>query len=648
MPSPHSPSSRWILHASAVLLVACGLEPAPVPAGKVSAPLAWEAAERLVDATAKSFGRALAVSGETALIGAHGGAHVFVREENGAWIPQGPALTDVKMGSLTAVDVDGDLAVVGSRATTNPLSNQGAAFAFVRQGEAWSLETTLVGNPPVAKALFGDAVAIDGDTVWVGAPFEDNGNGEQAGAAYVFERDPSGPTWSAGQRILVPDGATNDFFGRALAVDGDLALVSATTASGRGDVYVFERCPPMGWCAATPERLPIPEELQPGDELGSALALENGRALVGAWRHEDTLVEQGAVYVFERQPDASWLRTAKLVAETPWPGARFGNALALLGDRALVGAWLDAGSSADSQFSGAAYAFLRSGGGAWSQVDRLLAPVEQAEAFFGGSVGLTQGAALVGAYKELENGAAAGAVHVFAAEPGAACTTAADCGALPCVDGVCCATACDAPCMACDATGACAPIEGGVADECPDGQLCDEGACKNTSAAPCDDGGECLGGLCVDGVCCDALCDGLCETCVGAVPGLCLPVAAGQDPDDECDATCDGAGQCTSAAANGTACVDGAGCATGHCVDGTCCAVDDCNGYRCGDGGFCLIACGGDEDCASGNVCDDGQCTTDAGCSMGSTASASRSGGWLWTLGLGLGLWLVRRREGGR
>ncbi|MFN5947317.1 MAG: hypothetical protein ACK43N_02350, partial [Pirellulaceae bacterium] len=94
------------------------------------------------------------------------------------------------------------------------------------------LQASLVGAGTAGDGgAFGLAVAISGDAVIVGAPFASNEIGNEAGAAYLFERIDS--NWTQKQKLVlesstgVDNGLDDDFFGHAVALEGDLAIVGA-------------------------------------------------------------------------------------------------------------------------------------------------------------------------------------------------------------------------------------------------------------------------------------------------------------------------------------------------------------------------------------------------------------------------------------
>ncbi len=190
------------------------------------------------------FGWSLAVSSDTALIGApdtaKGTAYVFVRSGT-TWTQQGGALTASDGASGDgfgeSVSVSGDTALIGAYYKN---AGQGAAYVFVRSGTTWTQQGgDLVASDGVG--YFGISVSVSGDTALVGA----NGSGVIQGAAYVFVR--SGTTWTQqGGDLVASDGAAADDFGGSVAVSGNTALLgaSAKTVSGntqQGAAYAFVR-----------------------------------------------------------------------------------------------------------------------------------------------------------------------------------------------------------------------------------------------------------------------------------------------------------------------------------------------------------------------------------------------------------------------
>ena len=145
--------------------------------------------------------------------------------------------------------------------------NAGAAYVFRFDGSAWVEEQQLTASDAQSGDQFGRAVSLDGDLAVVGAYFDDD-QGAQSGSAYVFHFD--GKSWVEQQKILPSDGAARDTFGKSLALSGDLLLVAAC-----GAAYVF-RFDGTRW---TEEQKLTDPEAGCERDYGSAVAVLGVRSL---------------------------------------------------------------------------------------------------------------------------------------------------------------------------------------------------------------------------------------------------------------------------------------------------------------------------------------------------------------------------------
>ena len=338
------------------------------------------------------FGLSVALSGDTAVVGtnnhasdtgAQGAAYVFTVSD-GEWVLQ-QELSALDGGPGEAfgwsVALSGDTAVVG--APGHPVGangNEGAGYVFTRSDGVWTQEQELTASDGAANDQFGRAVAVSGDTVVVGA----SGN---EGAAYVFTR--SAGDWTQ-QELSEPDGS-HDGFGSAVAVSGDTAVVSAP---GRGDfrgvAYIY---------TSSGGDWTLQQELTAsdgggGDWFGYSVALSGDTALVGApYRTVGDTSEQGAAYAFTSS-DGDWTQQQELTASDAAAGDLFGFSVSVDGDIALVGAQGHWTGGHNQQ--GDAYLFTRSAGD-WTQHQELAGSDGRAADGFGWSVSLDGDTALVGA-----------------------------------------------------------------------------------------------------------------------------------------------------------------------------------------------------------------------------------------------------------
>jgi len=228
--------------------------------------------------------------------------------------------------------------------------------AFERSDGEWTLQTQLLADDADEGDFFGSSVALSGDTALVGAPGDEDPNGEQAGSAYVFGRDDGG--WTQRAKFAPENGDGEDLFGTAVDLAGGTALVTAvhdedSNGEQGGSAHVFEQSD-GGWEQAA--KLASGDGAE-GDEFGWAIALAGETALVGARRHAGNGEDAGAVYAFDGS-DSGWEQAAKLVPEDSGEGARVGTSVALDGGTALVGAPGDATETDDGNAeTGSVYGF---------------------------------------------------------------------------------------------------------------------------------------------------------------------------------------------------------------------------------------------------------------------------------------------------
>ncbi len=369
------------------------------------------------DAAANDFfGNKVAVDGDTVVIGAKGdddaglssgSAYVFVRIE-GSWSQQAK-LTAIDADGLdsfgNSVAVDGDTAVIGAYYDDDAGDDSGSAYVFVRNGSSWSQQAKLTASDARLNDLFGKSVAVDGDTVVIGADRDDDA-GLSSGSAYVFVRN--GSSWSQQAKLTASDAAKADHFGVSVAVNGDTAVIGVTADDddglSSGSAYVFVR---SGDSWSEQAKLTA-SDAAAEDIFGTSVAIDGDMAVIGAFRDDDSGTDSGSAYVFVRSGD-SWSEQAKLTASDAAANDQFGISVAVDGDMAVVGAWFDNDGGADS---GSAYVFVRSGS-SWHQLQKLKANDAAAYDYFGSSVAVDGDTALIGAYADDEGESASGSIYVY-------------------------------------------------------------------------------------------------------------------------------------------------------------------------------------------------------------------------------------------
>lgn len=231
---------------------------------------------------------------------ASGTVGVFARSA-GTWTFESLLVPDdLAPGDLlgASVAIDGDRVVVGAIAhTETALGSIGAAYVFQRTGGGWRQQTQLVPtSTPELTQTFG-YVDVDGDVVVVGDPFGE-GAAPGSGAAYVFER--TGAGWVEVDRLLASDGNVADEFGGSVAVDRNSIVVGASHDDlqpflNAGSAYHFVR---DGSFWSERSKL-VASDTGGNDELGTSVAVSRGRTLIGAPFEDDVATDAGAVYAFD-------------------------------------------------------------------------------------------------------------------------------------------------------------------------------------------------------------------------------------------------------------------------------------------------------------------------------------------------------------
>lgn len=394
----------------------------------------------VVDASSNgdAFGSSIAVSGDTAVVGA-----------------------PFEDGGTTGVNGD---------QSDNSQIESGAAYVFVRTASGWTQQaylkpsTNIGGNPG-----FGRSVAIDGDTIVIGAPGEssastgvngdeENSGAQESGAVYVFVRDAG--TWTQQAYLKASNTDAFDEFGFGVAISDDRILVgargessaatgvngdeSSNTATISGAAYVFARV------GSTWTQQAYLKATNTGsfDFFGSEVAISGDTIAVSApfETSDATGINgsqgggapiSGAVYVF-KDNGAGWLQQAYVKASNTETDDAFGHSIALEGDTLAVGAPGEDSQSAGidgdqgnnaAPRAGAVYVFERVGP-TWSQSAYIKTSNPDTTDRLGATVSLSGDFLALGAFHEasdadgvggdqLDNTAAgAGAVYLFARDAG--------------------------------------------------------------------------------------------------------------------------------------------------------------------------------------------------------------------------------------
>lgn len=319
------------------------------------------------------FGRSVDICGDQVIVGAprydgadgeSGAAYIFKYEpETAEWVEQAILLAshasyDDQTGFSVAIS--GDVAVISSHRHDHSAGfiHLGSAYVFRSSdgGQVWEEEMELLAHDGATYDYFGISVDIEGDTILIGAYLNDD-NGNNSGSAYIFQYDPKVPDkWTQTQKLLPLRGNAGDFFGISVAINQKVCAIGATGKwyhyTTTGAAYIFRQNVDSDLWIEEARLLPSVGEI--GDGFG-IVAIEDNIVVVGSPEHSNPIYHAGAVYTYQYQEDTEvWVEQGILIASDNGDNYDFGSAVAVAGILGIAGSpdHDGAGSSA-----GAVYTF---------------------------------------------------------------------------------------------------------------------------------------------------------------------------------------------------------------------------------------------------------------------------------------------------
>ena len=368
------------------------------------------------------FGRGVGLSGDRLVVGARGdddkgsgsgSVYVYARQIDGTWKQEHKLVAADGApgdGFGSSVAIDGNLVVVGSPFDDDKGTTSGSVYIYARQNDGgWKEQAKLVASDGAASDDFGLTVAISDNWVLVGSPFDDD-KGTTSGSAYVFTRNADG-TWKQEAKLVAKDGAKDDNFGYSVAISGKRLIVGAygddDKGSRSGSAYVYSRQGNASW---QQEAKLVADDGAIDNYFGMSVSISGVRLVVASYGDDQKDSDAGSVYVYERQNDGIWKRKAKLVANDGAASDYFGQSVDISGDRLVVGAH---GDDEKGSVSGSAYVFSRHSDGAWKPEAKIIDNDGAANDYFGFLVVLSGKDLLVGAPNDNGFGKDSGSAHVF-------------------------------------------------------------------------------------------------------------------------------------------------------------------------------------------------------------------------------------------
>ena len=364
-----------------------------------------------------NFGYSIAQDGNWLLVGAKkdtisevcSGAAYFFKKENGQWIEWqkvGPQPVSGSGYFGNSVAISGNFAIIGANGDDSKGLNAGAAYVFRLIDDKWEFAQKLL---PQSEGLgsdeYGVAVDLDESLLVVGA-YSDFSNGPFSGAAYIYRLD--NQQWTISAKVFASDATADDKFGRSVATDGQKVIVCGVLnddlGTNSGSAYIFSEVDGL-WEEEV--KLLAPDGAE-NDRFGRSVDIEFNVATVGAVLDDDNGEQSGSVYIFKNDSDG-WEFQAKITPKDGGTDDFFGYSLSFYPPYLLVGAHNDDDLGLNS---GSAYLFQLQGQN-WTQIEKILAPNGLEGDNFGESVVLNDSFIAIGAPFANKAGVRTGSAMIF-------------------------------------------------------------------------------------------------------------------------------------------------------------------------------------------------------------------------------------------
>lgn len=319
-----------------------------------------------------------------------------------------------------STDIDGSTLVVGAYGYEG---DTGRVYVYTHNTalDLFEQVAELRASDYAAGDRFGLSVAISGDTVAVGAYWDDD-LGTDSGSVYIYEKPTTGwaNTDQESAKLLASDGAEGDLFGISVAISADTVVIGAAfdddSGSDFGSMYIYEK-PTTGWVDSTQESAKLlPSDGATADYFGYSVAISGDTVVAGAYGDDGTVREaraSGSAYLYEKPIDG-WInsnqQTVKLTPSDRTGSGWFGYSVAINADTVVIGAREDDGT-------GSVYLYEKADG-SWIDTNEQSAKLKASDAdegdLFGVSVAIICGdTVVVGANAEDDVDTDSGAVYLF-------------------------------------------------------------------------------------------------------------------------------------------------------------------------------------------------------------------------------------------
>lgn len=364
------------------------------------------------------FGYAISVHNDHAIVGSNfkdstygdtGGGYILEEIDN-EWVQVAILHPEEVTGADflgEAVAIYGDIAVLASYRYGNEYLYEGIAYVYEKVDGEWTQTSILKSDSLGPYHSFTQSVTIYNETIVIGEP------GREKGMVHVFEKVDG--EWTAIQLLSPEDTENADDFGISVALNDDYLAIGDLSNDydgvlSNGAVHIFEK---EGDIWVETDFL-VASDFAEGDHFGEVIAMDDDYLIVGAPNKYSLGYNTGAAYIFELIDGSTWEQTEILIPSDPLPQSCFGYSVDIADGDAIIGTnYVDAPTDPDDSV-GTAYVFQYLGPEpGWEEVKRLRPEDPEAGDEFGYAVAVSDGVAMVGAFRNDDQGKNSGSVYIF-------------------------------------------------------------------------------------------------------------------------------------------------------------------------------------------------------------------------------------------
>ncbi|WP_194534661.1 T9SS type A sorting domain-containing protein [Zobellia nedashkovskayae] len=310
-------------------------------------------------------------------------------------------------GKVLAMSDDGNVLAVSAYYDDDLGENSGSVYIFNKTAEgAWEETQKLNALDGGEDESFGFSLTFAGESLAISTYQQDN----RTGAVYIYTKSTEG-IWQESQKLSASDSALYKQFGYAIAGVENQIIIGAPNdnenGTNAGAAYIFIKGSDGIWAEA--EKITA-SDAEASDSFGISVSIATNIAVVGSFYDDDALDNSGAAYVFDKTINGNWTEVAKLKASDPKIYGGYAVSVANSETDIIVGA---ASINSNSTDVGAAYVYKKSTEGSWISAEKLTPEDGMAKDKFGLHVAINENRIACGISGDDDNGPSTGSVQLY-------------------------------------------------------------------------------------------------------------------------------------------------------------------------------------------------------------------------------------------